>query len=181
MLPSQCVWCHSYPQQRHLAGAPPTKLVLLAYASPSNTPVLAHVGASFLRVVSRRVCLPTPLPAANRHRSLTPSLALTHSLHPCTRHTHTHTGKGRYKLMAADLVATSSMMDHIGRYLPSVRMNGAAFSFVVDLIINYGNPVLHLVMVGVFWGGEGGDWLHLGGGRTDVLRCAAVNLLEMCD
>jgi hypothetical protein len=56
-------------------------------------------------------------------------------------------GKGRYKLMAADLVATHSMMDHIGRYLPSVRMNGAAFSFVVDLIINYGSPVLHLVMV----------------------------------
>lgn len=58
-----------------------------------------------------------------------------------------HAGKGRYKLMAADLVATHSMMDHIGRYLPSVRMNGAAFSFVVDLIINYGSPVLHLVMV----------------------------------
>lgn len=56
-------------------------------------------------------------------------------------------GKGRYKLMAADLVATNTMMDHIGRYLPSVRMNGAAFSFVVDLIINYGSPVLHLVMV----------------------------------
>jgi hypothetical protein len=56
-------------------------------------------------------------------------------------------GKGRYKLMAADLVATHTMMDHIGRYLPSVRMNGAAFSFVVDLIINYGSPVLHLVMV----------------------------------
>lgn len=49
--------------------------------------------------------------------------------------------------MAADLVATNTMMDHIGRYLPSVRMNGAAFSFVVDLIINYGSPVLHLVMV----------------------------------
>ena len=61
----------------------------------------------------------------------------------------TKTGKGRYKLMAADLVATNSMMDHIGRFLPSVRMNGAAFSFVVDLIINYGSPVLHLVMVSV--------------------------------
>lgn len=79
--------------------------------------------------------------------------------------------------MAADLVATSSMMDHIGRYLPSVRMNGAAFSFVVDLIINYGNPVLHLVMVSVFWGG--GGWLHWGG--TDLVLCAAVNLLETCD
>lgn len=49
--------------------------------------------------------------------------------------------------MAADLVATDHMMDHIGRFLPSVRCNGAAFNFVVDLIINYGNPVLHLVMV----------------------------------
>jgi hypothetical protein len=56
-------------------------------------------------------------------------------------------GRGRYKLMAADLVATHSMMDHIGRFLPSVRCSGAAFSFVVDLIINYGSPVLHLVMV----------------------------------
>lgn len=54
--------------------------------------------------------------------------------------------------MAADLVATHTMMDHIGRYLPSVRMNGAAFSFVVDLIINYGSPVLHLVMVSGRWG-----------------------------
>jgi hypothetical protein len=58
-----------------------------------------------------------------------------------------HAGRGRYKLMAADLVATHHMMDHIGRFLPSVRCSGAAFSFVVDLIINYGNPVLHLVMV----------------------------------
>jgi hypothetical protein len=49
--------------------------------------------------------------------------------------------------MAADLVATHSMMDHIGRFLPSVRCSGAAFSFVVNLIINYGSPVLHLVMV----------------------------------
>lgn len=49
--------------------------------------------------------------------------------------------------MAADLVATDRMMDHIGRFLPSVRCSGAAFSFVVDLIINYGSPVLHLVMV----------------------------------
>ena len=57
--------------------------------------------------------------------------------------------------MAADLVATNSMMDHIGRYLPSVRMNGAAFSFVVDLIINYGSPVLHLVMVR-----RAGQFLH---------------------
>lgn len=56
-------------------------------------------------------------------------------------------GRGRYKLMAADLVATHSMMDHIGRFLPSVRCSGAAFSFVVNLIINYGSPVLHLVMV----------------------------------
>lgn len=56
-------------------------------------------------------------------------------------------GKGRYKLMAADLVATDHMIDHIGRFLPSVRCNGAAFNFVVDLIINYGSPVLHLVMV----------------------------------
>jgi hypothetical protein len=79
-------------------------------------------------------------------------------------------GKGRYKLMAADLVATHTMMDHIGRYLPSVRMNGAAFSFVVDLIINYGSPVLHLVMVsgqrgwcGCVWGrGGGGGWVLWG-------------------
>jgi hypothetical protein len=49
--------------------------------------------------------------------------------------------------MAADLVATHGMMDHIGRFLPSVRCSGAAFSFVVNLIINYGSPVLHLVMV----------------------------------
>lgn len=67
--------------------------------------------------------------------------------------------------MAADLVATHTMMDHIGRYLPSVRMNGAAFSFVVDLIINYGSPVLHLVMVsgqrgdvGVWRGAGEGLW-----------------------
>jgi hypothetical protein len=45
-----------------------------------------------------------------------------------------------------------------------VRMNGAAFSFVVDLIINYGSPVLHLVMVS----GQRGDvgvWRGAGKGR----------------
>lgn len=105
-------------------------------------------------------------------------------LHQCVPCTHAHAyglfssglrcvcvsaGKGRYKLMAADLVATHSMMDHIGRYLPSVRMNGAAFSFVVDLIINYGSPVLHLVMVrGGLGRGEGGS---TGGGTAAWEGC----------
>jgi hypothetical protein len=48
--------------------------------------------------------------------------------------------------MAAELAATPDIVPHISRYLPSVRCTGAAFSFVVDLIIP-GNPVLHLVMV----------------------------------
>jgi hypothetical protein len=75
--------------------------------------------------------------------------------------------------MAADLVATHSMMDHIGRFLPSVRMNGAAFSFVVDLIINYGSPVLHLVMVRAC-AGCGGQraWLCCWS-RAAVLRVGA--------
>jgi hypothetical protein len=60
--------------------------------------------------------------------------------------------------MAADLVATHSMMDHIGRFLPSVRCSGAAFSFVVNLIINYGSPVLHLVMVRQLR--QGGGWCY---------------------
>jgi hypothetical protein len=63
--------------------------------------------------------------------------------------------------MAADLVATHTMMDHIGRYLPSVRMNGAAFSFVVDLIINYGSPVLHLVMVSLYGVQPAGWCVHV--------------------
>jgi len=75
--------------------------------------------------------------------------------------------------MAADLVATNTMMDHIGRYLPSVRMNGAAFSFVVDLIINYGSPVLHLVMV------RASQFMFLLG-QQPGRSCNAVRLWELC-
>lgn len=82
------------------------------------------------------------------------------------------TGTGRYKLMAAELAATPDIVPHISRYLPSVRCTGAAFSFVVDLIIP-GNPVLHLVMVR-----EGRPLRCVVASRTSLRWCGQQNTPE---
>lgn len=58
-------------------------------------------------------------------------------------------GTGRFRLLACDLAATPSVVSHVARFLPSVRLSGCPFMFVVNLLIpgTGSNPCLHLVMV----------------------------------
>lgn len=55
-------------------------------------------------------------------------------------------GTPQFVLGSVDLVETPGPTQHISRYLPAVRGNQAAYSFVVNLIIP-GTPVLSLVAV----------------------------------
>jgi hypothetical protein len=81
-------------------------------------------------------------------------------------------GVPQFVLGSVDLVETPGPTQHISRFLPAVRCNQAAYSFVVNLIIP-GTPVLSLVAVFInehhpdILGGGGGSSSSSGGGSSE--------------
>ncbi|GBF92229.1 hypothetical protein Rsub_05311 [Raphidocelis subcapitata] len=57
-------------------------------------------------------------------------------------------GTPRFRLLACDLVSTPTVIGHVARFLPSIRLSGCPFMFAVNLLIpgTGSNPCLHLVM-----------------------------------